>query len=402
MTDLDAFRAEVESWLDANYPRSDANAPRRVADSEQSDDVSLFEDLDDDIDEVGDARAWREQLAAAGFAWITGPPEFGGRGLSMAHQRVFDETARRYNVPSNRLLMVSLGMIVPTILRHGSETAKARYLEPLMSGKLIACQLFSEPGAGSDLGAVSSRAIRDGDGWRVSGQKVWTSGAHFSDIGLCLCRTSDGERRRNLTMFVIDMRAPGVEVRPLRQMTGGAAFNEVFLDDVRVPDSDRVGDVDDGWSVMITTLQNERASIGGTGFGGVGLLSVERYVEMVRRHGRSDDPVVRQDLARLVCELRVAKYNGLRAAANRRVGRATPEGSFGKLALSRNYQRISDLVSRLLGPSLVADTGDSGTNAWSSFVLGVPGMRIGGGTDEVLMNAVAERQLGLPKDPPGV
>jgi alkylation response protein AidB-like acyl-CoA dehydrogenase len=401
VSSLEEFRDRCERWFAASYPRREAQTKPKFTWGDGSDDVSLFEEDDPERGDrdIAAARAWRRALAAADLAWITGPPEYGGLGLSVAHQRAFDDVQRGYDVAGNRLLLISLGMVAPTILAHGSDGAKARYLEALHDGRLVACQLFSEPAAGSDLASVACRAERHGDGWRVSGQKVWTSGAQFSDIGLALCRTADGPRHGNLTMFLVDMHAPGVEIRPLRQMTGGAAFNEVFLDAVEVSDDDRLGDVDDGWRVAMTTLSNERAAIGGEGFGGSGLLSWERYVEMVRALGASRDPSVRQELVALFVELRVARLTGLRAAANRRVGRAGPEGSFGKLALTRNYRRISGLVTRVLGPSLVADSGDWGTFAWSSYVNGVPGMRIGGGTDEVLLNAIAERQLRLPKEP---
>jgi alkylation response protein AidB-like acyl-CoA dehydrogenase len=401
VSSLEEFRDRCERWFAASYPRREAATKPKFTWGDGSDDVSLFEEDDPERGDrdIAAARAWRRALAAADLAWITGPPEYGGLGLSVAHQRAFDDVQRGYDVVGNRLLLISLGMVAPTILAHGSDGAKARYLEALHDGRLVACQLFSEPGAGSDLASVACRAERHGDEWRVSGQKVWTSGAQFSDIGFALCRTADGPPHGNLTMFLVDMHAPGVEIRPLRQMTGGAAFNEVFLDAVEVSDDDRVGDVDDGWRVAMTTLSNERAAIGGEGFGGSGLLSWDRYVEMVRALGASRDPSVRQELVALFVELRVARLTGLRAAANRRVGRAGPEGSFGKLALTRNYRRISDLVSGVLGPSLVADSGEWGTFAWSSYVNGVPGMRIGGGTDEVLLNAVAERQLGLPKEP---
>jgi alkylation response protein AidB-like acyl-CoA dehydrogenase len=227
---------------------------------------------------------------------------------------------------------------------------------------------------------------------------VWTSGAHYSDIGEVLCRTSDGERHRNLTAFVVGMHAPGVEVRPLRQMTGGAAFNEVFLTDVWVPDQDRLGEVDGGWAVALTTLANERKAIGGEGFGGAGLLRFERYRQMVHALGGADDPVVRQAVADLFIHLRVARYTRDRIAAARLAGRAPgPEGSVGKLQLTHNYLRISELVSRVLGPHLTADTGEWGTYAWAEFVLGTPGMRIGGGTDEVQRTILAERILGLSR-----
>ena len=395
---LAEYAQQCRDWLATQAGR---RPPKAELTWGQGDDaVELFEETDPaaEVDEIAAVRAWRSRLWDAGYAWITGPVELGGAGLTRAHQQAFDSAAREYAVPSNVKLMVSLGMVAPTILTHGTEGAKARYCAALQRGDLIACQLFSEPGAGSALAGVSTQAVRDGDGWRITGQKVWTSGAQVSDIGEVLCRTRGEPRHRNLTMFVVDMRAPGVEVRPLRQMTGGAAFNEVFLDDVWVPDDDRLGEVDDGWRVAVTTLSHERATVGGEGYGGAGLLRPERYLQMLAVLGRQDDPLARQAVARLVTELRVAKLNGQRAAAARQAGRAPgPEASLGKIGLTRNYQRISALVGDLLGPRLLADTGEWGTFAWTSFVLGTPGVRIGGGTDEVLMNVLAERALGLPK-----
>ena len=397
---LEAFADECRVFFAATYRRRNEDR-RPFVWGEGSDAVSLF---DEDAgsggaDELDAVRRWRATLAGAGLAWITGPAEFGGRGLPTAYQRAFDVVARQYDTPGNRKLMISLGMIAPTILTHGTPGARNRYLRQLYDGSLIACQLFSEPGAGSDLASVATKAVRDGDGWRITGQKVWTSGAHFSDIGELLCRTSDDARHRNLTMFVVDMHAAGVEVRPLRQITGGAAFNEVFFDDVWVPDEDRLGEVGSGWRVALTTLGNERAAVGGDGFGGSGLLSQERYIQMARALGRSEDANVRQLLADLIVNLRVAKWNANRTADARRAGQTPgPEGSLGKLILTNNYARIAHLVGVLLGPSLVADTGEWGSSAWLDFVLGLCGMRVGGGTDEVQKNIIAERVLGLPKD----
>ncbi|MGH9037215.1 MAG: acyl-CoA dehydrogenase family protein, partial [Acidimicrobiia bacterium] len=285
-------------------------------------------------------------------------------------------------------------------LTHGTETTRKAYLAALHRGDVIGCQLFSEPGAGSDLASVSTRAVRDGDEWAVDGQKVWTSGAHYSDIGLLLTRTAPEPRHRNLTAFVVDMRAPGVEVRPLRQMTGGAAFNEVFLSRVRIPDDHRLGEVDAGWSVAITTLMHERKSVGGGGGGGAGILSMARLVATARHAGLDRDPVTRQELASVYTGLAVFRYSNLRAEARLRAGLAPgPEGSTGKLAHTRNLAAVAALMTRLLGPALAADSGQWGTWAWSEFVLGVPGMRLGGGTDEIQRNILAERVLGLPKEP---
>jgi alkylation response protein AidB-like acyl-CoA dehydrogenase len=398
--DESTFLAECTTFLQSY-------APHRTAERQAfqwgvgTDAVPVFEEVDREreLEEIALVRTWRRALWQAGLGWITGPTEFGGRGLAPKYQRLFDAAAREYDVPGNGKLTVSLGMVAPTILAHATASAKDRYLRGLYDGSIIACQLFSEPDAGSDLASVTTRAVPDGAGWRLSGQKVWTSGAHYSDIGEVLCATGgDGGRHHNLTMFVVDMHAPGVTVRPLRQMTGGAAFNEVYFDDVYVSDDDRLGDVGQGWSVALTTLANERKSIGGEGFGGVGLLSADRYIQMTAALGCADDPLVRQELADLLINLRVAKLNRLRTDANQRSGRPPgPEATIGKLQLSGNYTRIAAFVTTVLGPRLIADTDQWGTYSWAAFVLGAPGMRIGGGTDEVMRNVVAERVLGLPK-----
>jgi alkylation response protein AidB-like acyl-CoA dehydrogenase len=279
------------------------------------------------------------------------------------------------------------------------EEVRQQYLKPLYRGDIVACQLFSEPVAGSDLAGIQTKAVRDGDEWILNGQKVWTSGAQYSDVGEIITRTSTDpdSRHRGLTMFLVDMKAPGVEVRPLRQMTGGASFNEVFFTDVRVPDRMRLGDVDQGWTVALTTLMNERMAIGG---GGVGSgLDLSGRLKMLARHmGTAEDPVVRQQLADVLIHHSVSRYTSLRAMAKMRAGQLPgPEMSTLKLALTNNMQKMSSLLTTLLGPRLVADTGEWGTYAWSDFVLAVPGMRVAGGTDEVLRNIVGERVLGLPK-----
>jgi alkylation response protein AidB-like acyl-CoA dehydrogenase len=289
--------------------------------------------------------------------------------------------------------------VAPTIVAHGSDAAKDRYLKPMYRGDLVGCQLFSEPGAGSDLASLQTRAERDGDEWILTGQKVWTSGAQYSDIGEIIARTDpELPKHKGLTGFIVDMRAPGVEIRPLRQMTGGASFNEVFFTEVRVRDDDRLGDVNNGWNVALTTLMNERAAIGaGGGGGGGGIYS--RIVEMVQVLGLAEDPLVRQELADLLIHNKVANYNNQRAMDKIKAGQLPgPEMSIAKLAGTMNMRRLGDFLSHVLGPKLVADTGEWGTYAWSQLILGTPGMRIAGGSDEVMRNIVGERVLGLPKD----
>ncbi len=395
----EAFAAEAHAFLDAHLER-------RPAESFEwgtgSDDVSLFPErtAEEAAAELAAAKDWARTAFDAGFGWISGPEQYGGRGLPRAYQRTYQTLAREYLVPPQSPFGIGLGMVAPTILAHGTDEVKEAYLRAMYRGDLVGCQLFSEPGAGSDLASLQTRAVRDGDEWVVSGQKVWTSGAQYADIGEVLCRTDpDLPKHRGLTAFVVDMHAPGVEVRPLRQMTGGASFNEVFFTDVRIPDSHRLGDVNGGWTVALTTLMNERAAIGGGG-GGVHLPTHRYLIEMARTQHRDRDPLIRQQLASVVIHDRVSSYTTQRALAGIAAGQLPgPELSLAKLALTANMVRTAELVSSLLGPELVADSGRWGTYAWSQYLLGVPGMRVAGGSDEVMRNIIGERVLGLPKEP---
>ncbi|MCU0260770.1 MAG: acyl-CoA dehydrogenase family protein [Ilumatobacteraceae bacterium] len=397
---IEEFQAEVTAFLDANATRKEAE--KKFVWGEGSDKVAMFEERDRDTETEMLAKAceWRAKRFDAGLGWITGPLEFGGRMLTSAHQRAYDALESKYAVPNQSFFTIGLGMVAPTILAHGSDAAKERYLKAMYRGDIVGCQLFSEPGAGSDLASLQTKAERDGDEWVITGQKVWTTGAHFSDLGEIIARTDPEQpKHRGLTGFIVDMHAPGVEVRPLRQMTGGASFNEVFFNEVRVRDDHRLGDVNNGWMVALTTLMNERAAIGaGGGGGGANLLT--RIIEMVKAFGLSDDPLVRQRLADLIIHARVAGYNNQRAMDKIRSGQLPgPEMSMAKLAGTQNSLRMGAFVSQVLGAKLVADSGEWGTYAWSQLVLGTPGGRIAGGSDEVMRNIVGERVLGLPKDP---
>ena len=398
MITKDEFRAEAGAFLEAN-------ARRRVKVSskwgEGSDEVSILPERspEEELQMVSEAKEWRAKTFDAGFGWISGPEEYGGRGLPREYERIWQGLEHDYDVPGIGPFGIGLGMVAPTILAHAIEEVRKEYLQPMYRGVVVACQLFSEPVAGSDLAGIQTKAVRDGDEWVLNGQKVWTSGAQYSDIGEIITRTSTDpdSRHRGLTMFLVDMKAPGVEVRPLRQMTGGASFNEVFFTDVRVPDRMRLGDVDQGWTVALTTLMNERMAIGG-GNVGSGMDLSGRLRALARHMGVADDPVVRQQLADVLIHHSVSRYTSMRAMAKMRAGQLPgPEMSTLKLALTNNMQRISSLLTSLLGPHMAADTGEWGTYAWSNFVLTVPGMRVAGGTDEVLRNIVGERVLGLPK-----
>lgn len=399
---LEQFRADARAFLEAN-------CERRVEETfvwgKGSDKVGMFEEKskDEERRQVESAKQWRQKLFDAGFAWITGPVEFGGAGLSSAHQRAYLEEASGFRTPDESPFTIGLGMVAPTIQAHAIPEVRDRYLKALWRGEVIACQLFSEPIAGSDLAGIQTRAARDGEEWSITGQKVWTSGAQYADIGELITRTDpDKPKHKGLTMFLIDMKDPAIEVRPLRQMTGGASFNEVFINELRVPDSHRLGDVDEGWGVALTTLMNERMSIGtGMGSGGGSAMgSFSRLVAMAKHFGVDSDPVVRQRLADLYVHTTAARYNNLRGLAKMKAGQTPgPEMSLAKLSGTLNGLRTSALLADLLGPRLVADTGEWGTYAWSELILGIPGARIAGGTDEVMRNILGERVLGLPKDP---
>jgi acyl-CoA dehydrogenase len=349
--------------------------------------------------ELEEAKTWRALKYDNGFGWITGDPDYGGRGLSRRHDQAFRELEAQYDVPDQGFFTIGLGMVAPTIADHAVPEVKADLLPKMYRGDTVGCQLFSEPGAGSDLASLQMRADRDGDEWIINGQKVWTSGAHYSDVGEVICRTDpDLPKHKGLTGFMVDMHAPGVEVRALRQMTGGANFNEVFFNDVRVPDSWRLGDVNDGWRVALTTLMNERAAIGAA-MGGGGGGGFTRLKEMVRHFGLDDDPVTRQALMDLYIRGQVLKFNNQRSLAAMKRGELPgAEMSGAKLLLTENMRRTSDFVSHVLGPRLAADTGEWGTFSWNGYVLGMPGMAIAGGSDQVLRNILGERVLGLPKD----
>jgi alkylation response protein AidB-like acyl-CoA dehydrogenase len=397
---LEDFLRQAEGWLAARYLAAGDGGQRRFTWGEGDDEVRVFQEPDPvaEADALPAIRRWRRELWDHGYGWIDGPAACGGAGLPAAYARAFERLTRRYRVPGDAALTVSLGMIAPAILRHGSPGQRRHWLPLLYSGQQIACQLFSEPGAGSDLAAVSTRATRDGDAWRITGQKVWTSGAHLADIGEIICRTSGGPRHHNLTAFLVDMRAPGVTVRPLRQMTGGASFNEVFLDDVAVADACRLDEEGRGWQVALTTLSFERNAMGHSAFGGAGILSTARLIGLVHAAAKQADPVTRQEFGELISHLRVARYTQEVQAAQARAGDAPGlEVALNKIALSENMKRLAGFAAGVLGPALIADTGAWGTYAWTSVLLGAPGYRLGGGTDEILKNTIAQRVLGLPR-----
>lgn len=398
---IDQFRDEARAFLDAHSVKRPPRTDFVWGEGDVGAEVFEETDRERELVELAAAKAWRATRFDGGFGYLTGPASHGGRELPSAYEREYSAIESGYITPNMGFFTISLGMVAPTIEAHGTDSARDRYLSALYRGDVLACQLFSEPIAGSDLASLGTRAVRDGDEWIVSGQKVWNTYGHLADIGEIVCRTNpDAPKHKGLTAFVVNMKDPGVEVRPLRQMTGGASFNEVFFDEVRVPDDHRLGDVNGGWSVALTTLMNERAAIGGGGGGGAGLFTPERVRAMLDHFDLLDDPTIRDEYAQVYSGFVVARWNNQRALDKIRQGQLPgPELSTAKLSLTNNMTAFAQFIARVLGPRLVADSGEWGTFAYSKFLLGVPGMRVAGGTDEVMRNIVAERVLGLPKDP---
>src|SRR4051794_3863941 len=403
-TEMDEFVRSAREFLDAAAePRAHgAEAEWGIG----SDRVAYFSADPPDVaaTKVAEARAWQRTRHAAGFGWITGPPEFGGAGLTSVHELVYAGLEAEYAVPDTGVLaVIGLGMIGPTILTHGTPELRSRYLPGMYRGDVIACQLFSEPGAGSDLAGVETRAVRDGDRWVIGGQKVWTSIAQHADIGMALCRTDPNKpKHKGITAFLVDIKAPGVDVRPLRQMSGGAEFNEGFLSDVAVPDSHRLGAVDDGWRVALTTLMNERATVGGGHSPVADALSLPFLVGLLKANGRLQDTAARRALAELYSLQTATEYLNRQAQRRLRAGEQPgPEASVSKLMYAQNLTRCAHFAADVVGPRLVADTGAWGAFSWSELLLSVPALRILGGTEEIMKNILAERVLGLPKEPGG-
>jgi alkylation response protein AidB-like acyl-CoA dehydrogenase len=347
-------------------------------------------------------RATERVLAEAGLVGIPWPREHGGQGGTLVQQAIAGQEMARARIPT-LINHIGIGMCGPTVIAHGSADQQERYLARLLRADDVWCQLFSEPASGSDLAALRTTAVRDGDEWVVNGQKVWTTLAHVADYGILLTRT-DPERPKHagLTMFVVDMHAPGVTVRPLRQMAGGSGFNEVFFDDVRIPDSERLGEPGEGWRVALTTLMNERVAIGGGG------SDIGVSVESLAAHARDRLPALpperqvlaRQAVGRAVVGLLATRYTGYRRfTALSQGGLPGPEASAGKLAGTVASRLAADAAVRLLGDDAVYAATADGDDTWQRTQAYLPGLAIAGGTDQVLRNILGERVLGLPPEP---
>ena len=388
---VEAFRERARAWFEAHAPRrssGDRSRVERITTREQ------------ELDQVAAARQFQAEMYAAGLSGVRWPREYGGQESTLAHEVALATAAAPFDLPTGFVFSITFGMCGPTLLAHGTDEQKSRHVRQMLSGEQIWCQLFSEPGAGSDLAAIRSSAVRDGDHWIVNGQKVWSSGAHYSDFGLLLARTApERPKHRGLTMFIVDMRSAGVTVRPLRQINGDEHFNEVFFDGVRIHQDQVVGGVDDGWRTAITTLMNERVSLGAGGDPDQ-QARVEALFGLARVNGRYDDPVVRERLAKVYSEHIIIGLIGqrIRDAVLRGVDPG-PEGSIAKLATARFAKDLAALAADIAGAHAGAwDSDDARSAMWVNLLLSAPARSIAGGTDEVQRNIVAERVLGLPRE----
>jgi len=365
-----AFREELRAWLAEHHPGP--SPPGEAAGFEHR-------------------RNWQRTVHARGWAGLTWPQEYGGAGASLVEQAIFSEELARAGAPQLANVL-GLTMGGPTVIAHGTEAQKARFLAPILSADEIWCQGFSEPGAGSDLAALRTRAVREDGGYRVSGQKVWTTYAHNAKWCMLLARTNpDAPKHRGLTYFLLDMEQDGVEARPLRQITGEAEFNELFLDGAWIPDDGVVGGVDRGWSVAITTLMHERAGLAFTLQVDV-QIALRQLIDRAREQGA--DPLVRDRLAQLWIEAQVLRLTAYRGLTRMRDGAPGPEGSLGKWHWAEVNQALTELAIELGGPA--AQLGD---DLWAHRWLRARANSIEGGTTEILKNIVAERVLGLPRAP---
>ena len=355
--------------------------------------------IGDDADAVRRSQAWQALKFDHGWACLTWPKEFGGRGLGPMDQVIWTQEELRYRTPVN-IFSIGIGMLGPTLMKHGTEQQKQRHLNKMARGDEVWCQLFSEPAAGSDVAGLLARATRDGDGWLIDGQKTWNTGAHFCKWGIVIVRTDpSAPKHKGLTCFIVAMESPGIEIRPIRQMNGGSGFNDVFFDGVRVPDANRIGEIDNGWRVAITTLMNERAAIGARGMAGFGPMDLVRLArEADGPRGRAiEDTAVRARIADFhvrAAGLRYTTYRTLTALS--RGETPGPENSIHKLVGSPLRQQMATLGVEIQGQAGTLMDADYGAqSAW----LAAPGMRLAGGTDEIMRNIIAERVLGLPAEP---
>ncbi|HEY2718457.1 MAG TPA: acyl-CoA dehydrogenase family protein [Solirubrobacteraceae bacterium] len=379
--DQAAYRAQVRAWLDEHK----SEAP--ILEGEGA--------ITDESEIIAARRAWQGKLAEAGLAGVTWPKEFGGQGLGPIDQVICNQEIARAKAPGI-LDAIGVGMLGPTIIAHGTDEQKTRYLGPMLHGDEVWCQLFSEPAAGSDLAAVQARARQQEDGsWRLSGQKVWTTNAQFAAYGLLLARTdADVPKHKGLTMFLVPMDAEGVTVRGLRQISGEAEFNEVFFDDVAIDADAVVGGVGNGWGTALTTLMFERVTIG-LGSEGLGYNSTRFAGAIAAQPDARRDHEVRKQLGEIASELLAVRFTGYRTLTALQKGQVPgPESGLAKITIVSGAIKAGDLIADILGPDALAEN-----SQWAYMISFLPGLKSAGGTEEILRNTIGERVLGLPPAP---
>jgi acyl-CoA dehydrogenase len=391
-TEEAAFRVEARAWLDANQPTEILP---------YLDKSSADRDKSGDFDSLSESRKWRKKKFDAGWSCLGWPKECGGRYLSPIMRVIWRQEEGVYGALDG-VFGIGEGMCGPTMMAYASEEQKQRFLPKLASGEEIWCQMFSEPSAGSDLAGLRTRAIRDGDDWVINGQKIWTSGAQYSDWGLLITRSNpDVPKHKGMTMFFIDMKSPGIEIRPIKQVNGESMFNEVYFTDVRIPDEQRLGEIDEGWGVSLTTLMNERLSIGGSMGGGFSDMLKLVKISTIDGKPATENAAMREKLADWHCRASGLKYTSARLmSAASRGQNPGPEASIGKLVAGSMQQEISMAAVELQGSNgLRTDPEHADMQAmFQAMLLRSPATRIEGGTDEVLRNIISERVLGLPGD----
>ena len=344
------------------------------------------------------AQAFQQELAAAGLAGLTYPAEYGGQGLTKEHDKIWREAYSEYPFMTAELT-ISHGMCLPMLAEYGTEEQKQAYLADAIAARTVWCQMFSEPGAGSDVASLQSRAELDGDEWILNGQKVWTTLAHLCDYGIVIARTDPSQpKHAGISMFIVDMRAPGVEIRPIHQVDGGLHFNEVFFTDVRIPAENLVGDLNNGWRLATAMLMYERVAIGGGSTDGVTHAGADALIAEAGKRGLLDDPVLRDDLMDLYVQESVKSMNSLRTRAELKAGKTPgPAGSLGKLQGTLVAYLLRDLSMRIVGADGTAWESEGG-GRWATQAIRVMGSGIAGGTNEIQKNIIGDRVLGLPRD----
>ena len=345
-------------------------------------------------------RAFQKKLADAGLAGLTYPKEYGGAGLTREHDRIYREEVGHHPDMTGQLT-ISHGMCLPMMNEYGTHEQKAKFLARNISGEDLWCQMFSEPGAGSDVASLQTRAVRDGDEWIINGQKVWTTLAHQSDYGILIARTDpDQPKHAGISMFVVDMKAPGVEIRPIHQIDGGQHFNEVFFTDLRIPADWMIGEYNNGWRLATAMLMYERVAIGTGSSSGVTHPNSDRLIDEAKKRGVSNDPVVRQGLVQIYMEETAKSLVSLQTRAALKAGKTPgPGGSLGKLHGAKIARMIRALNGSIFGMSLIAPDNDPKADLWQHMMLSSFASHIAGGTDEIQKNIIGDRVLGLPREP---